>query len=908
MPETTQRATINFTAFAAKVFAVLGAIGLATVAWQKFSQTIKAGAEVDLITRRFDRLATTIGTTGDALRRDLEPAMQGLVSDVKAMSFATDFLALGLVDTHDQAVRLARVAAQLGFNMNHLVLTMTNLTVLRFDQLGIRVDGFREKVEALEQSGLDATAAFREAFIEQAEQQLEIVGSRAEFTAGKIDILTASVENFTNRTKVSLTEAAIPFLDFLLRGAYAADQASIALQKYSEALDEEKLADQRAAVKDLEEILTEAGKAIESATALFPLQTAEQSRQVLDEFIIQVIQGKDSLGEMILALEEVGFQINKQSVEFAGFITDFEELEALAERARLRQISEDYAEIDARLTDLIITQGDLIAQFRELTTELELTPQMIDHLLTKLGGFEEALDFLQRLEDPTTFFDELGKSIEDVRFDALLEQVGLTNDEFQRLELTVGDTQKAIDLLESAGEDLFGRIERPALQARFEPIPEDLQELGDLFEDFQSDLSDIVDRETDRREQIEEESEKRRNELIKDYGARRAQEERDWQRSRARADRRLQRSIERVQEDSLDRQQELREEADRDLEDLERDHLKRMAEIIANADFQLEEAASRLDARAVAAIERQRDKALKDEQDDYKDQRKEIKRELKERLEEEKEAAQERIEELNEFHEERQKEEEEDRQFRLQQLEDEHRERLQLLEDQKNDRLREIRDQANEEAREREQDYIDQRRQLTDHWILRDSLERTYRDNLLAAEANFWQARINMIPGTTGDEISVPGGGGGTGTGGAPGGGGDMGGQKPSRFWLERTVISIAKPPTTDAALVWYRWMEERSDAELAAWIERHSEIDVPGYARGIRSTPGGLALIGEEGPELVNLPEGARVYDARTSQRMMGNITVDTIQISVLEAQRPGDTAREVRREMTRIFEELAA
>ncbi len=48
--------------------------------------------------------------------------------------------------------------------------------------------------------------------------------------------------------------------------------------------------------------------------------------------------------------------------------------------------------------------------------------------------------------------------------------------------------------------------------------------------------------------------------------------------------------------------------------------------------------------------------------------------------------------------------------------------------------------------------------------------------------------------------------------------------------------------------------------------------------ARGTNYWPGGLSWVGERGPELVNLPRGAQVFDAQDSQRMAGrtfNITV---------------------------------
>lgn len=43
----------------------------------------------------------------------------------------------------------------------------------------------------------------------------------------------------------------------------------------------------------------------------------------------------------------------------------------------------------------------------------------------------------------------------------------------------------------------------------------------------------------------------------------------------------------------------------------------------------------------------------------------------------------------------------------------------------------------------------------------------------------------------------------------------------------------------------------------------------IPGFARGTLFAPGGLALVGERGPELVDLPRGARVYSAAETRRM---------------------------------------
>lgn len=48
----------------------------------------------------------------------------------------------------------------------------------------------------------------------------------------------------------------------------------------------------------------------------------------------------------------------------------------------------------------------------------------------------------------------------------------------------------------------------------------------------------------------------------------------------------------------------------------------------------------------------------------------------------------------------------------------------------------------------------------------------------------------------------------------------------------------------------------------------------VPGFAVGTNFAPGGLALVGERGPDLVNLPRGSQVTPANDTARMLGSST----------------------------------
>ena len=46
----------------------------------------------------------------------------------------------------------------------------------------------------------------------------------------------------------------------------------------------------------------------------------------------------------------------------------------------------------------------------------------------------------------------------------------------------------------------------------------------------------------------------------------------------------------------------------------------------------------------------------------------------------------------------------------------------------------------------------------------------------------------------------------------------------------------------------------------------------IRGYAVGTRYHPGGAAIVGEEGPELVNLPKGSQVYTNQETNDMLGS------------------------------------
>jgi hypothetical protein len=191
-----------------------GAVIAVGAALKEVYQTAKEGADLEYARTRFDNLAESIGTVSDALLDDLRTATSGMVSDAELVSGAADFMALGLAKTHEEVVRLSTVAGALGMNMNQLVLTLTNQTTMRFDALGVSVDGFKEKVESLKEAGMSAEEAFTEAFLQQAEEQIERVGSKTDTAAGSF----ARLESATANLKNALAEGLLPLITPLVEG------------------------------------------------------------------------------------------------------------------------------------------------------------------------------------------------------------------------------------------------------------------------------------------------------------------------------------------------------------------------------------------------------------------------------------------------------------------------------------------------------------------------------------------------------------------------------------------------------------------------------------------------------------------------------------------------------------------
>lgn len=105
--------------------------------------------------------------------------------------------------------------------------------------------------------------------------------------------------------------------------------------------------------------------------------------------------------------------------------------------------------------------------------------------------------------------------------------------------------------------------------------------------------------------------------------------------------------------------------------------------------------------------------------------------------------------------------------------------------------------------------------------------------------------------------------------------------------------------------------------AEAINWVGNQigtgmaSDANVPQFASGGTMRRSGLAIVGEQGPELVHLPAGSRIYSNSESQKMMGgggSVNMGGVTINVNGAQDPKSIVSEISRGLERAFQNTLA
>lgn len=365
-----EQARTKMTDFVSTNAGLIAVLTGSALALKKLYETARQGAELEYTISKFDRLAQSVGTTSDALLGQLRTATRGTLSDMEAMALATDLLSLGLAKNADEAVRLAAVQSGLGMDMNQLVLTLTNQTTMRFDALGVSVDGFDEKVKELKATGMDTNAAFKEAFLQQAEMQLEKVGNAADESIGSFKRFEAQWKNTMDRVKVDTAETLAPLIENMAKGLeannkyakaleitgmsqrefnYRAQESGMTVGDYIDSIIEADLATQS---------FTESTKSNEVQLAL----TAEQLKEITDvnktmlSLIGDIQSAEENYQKTSADLTEEKIELEQKRAEEVakGWATDWEKVkeydEALAENsAKVQENKDEYAKANAEI-------------------------------------------------------------------------------------------------------------------------------------------------------------------------------------------------------------------------------------------------------------------------------------------------------------------------------------------------------------------------------------------------------------------------------------------------------------------------------------------------------------------------------------------------------------------------------
>ena len=156
---------------------------------------LSEGAALSAARDKFDNLAASINTTGDALLGVMREATSGMMTDAELVASATDLMSLGLAKNEDQVKRLSSVIGTLGWDMQQVVLTMANNSTMRLDALGLSMESVTGRAKELKDAGMSMDEAFDLAVLEAGEAKIALLGNTADTTAGKIQQMGVMVEN-----------------------------------------------------------------------------------------------------------------------------------------------------------------------------------------------------------------------------------------------------------------------------------------------------------------------------------------------------------------------------------------------------------------------------------------------------------------------------------------------------------------------------------------------------------------------------------------------------------------------------------------------------------------------------------------------------------------------------------------
>lgn len=182
---------LKWTELMSKVNAAKAAFTMVEGAIRTTWDALNEGAQLELTAQRFDKLAASVGSSGDHMLDALQKTTRGMMSSADLMANAGQIISLGLGKNEEEVVRLSTVVAKLGWNMQQVILTFANQSEKRLDSLGLSIEDVRTRAAALEAQGYSMEKAFSLAVIEAGEAKIRLLGDAADSTAGDLAVLSA---------------------------------------------------------------------------------------------------------------------------------------------------------------------------------------------------------------------------------------------------------------------------------------------------------------------------------------------------------------------------------------------------------------------------------------------------------------------------------------------------------------------------------------------------------------------------------------------------------------------------------------------------------------------------------------------------------------------------------------------
>jgi len=220
--------------------------------------------------------------------------------------------------------------------------------------------------------------------------------------------------------------------------------------------------------------------------------------------------------------------------------------------------------------------------------------------------------------------------------------------------------------------------------------------------------------------EVTEQYERQRASTIRNFNKTMAREAEDWARQQERRRRELERNIADIYQSRAEREAQWAEDLGKRIVEMQENANRQLRRLQEEHRLTLLDAASRLDARAVAQEQRR-----------YRQRRRQINEDLEQRIDQEQEAHaerlkaarqadEERIEDMKEAYKEQQRLDEEDRRIRLERMVEDHRDQLREMDDQHQRRIDQIQQQGWREREQFDQEFQQELIQLglhQDSWL-----------------------------------------------------------------------------------------------------------------------------------------------------------------------------------------------